>query len=36
MGILFVIMDVYIQNAGYILDVINWLTTRFDKSEPPQ
>jgi hypothetical protein len=35
MGVVFVLMDVIIQNAGYILDVINWLLVRFDKTEPP-
>jgi hypothetical protein len=36
MGILFMLMDVIIQNAGYITDVINWLIARLDKTEPPQ
>jgi hypothetical protein len=36
MMILLALMDVSIQNAGYITDVISWLLVRFDKTEPPQ
>jgi hypothetical protein len=36
MGIIFALMDVTIQNAGYITDVINWLIVRLDKTGPPQ
>jgi hypothetical protein len=35
MMILLVLMDVYIQNAGYIADVVSWLLVRFDKQKPP-
>jgi hypothetical protein len=34
--VLLALMDAYIQNAGYIADVVGWLLVRFDKTEPPQ
>jgi hypothetical protein len=36
MMILLALIDVYIQNAEFIADVIGWLLVRFDKTEPPQ
>jgi hypothetical protein len=36
MMILLALMDVYIQNAEFVADVVGWLLVRFDITEPPQ